>query len=78
MIVLQGSEDPVVPPNQSEQLVAALAAAGVPHAYLLFEGESHGFRRAENIAAALEAELSFLGQVLGFEPAGDIEPVALR
>ncbi len=78
MIVLQGADDPVVPPSQSEQLVDALATAGVPHAYVLFDGESHGFRKAENIAAALEAELSFLGQVLGFTPAGDIEPVELR
>lgn len=78
MIVLQGSEDPVVPPSQSEQLVDALAAAGVQHTYLLFDGESHGFRRAENIAAALEAELSFLGQILGFEPEGDIDEVELR
>jgi dipeptidyl aminopeptidase/acylaminoacyl peptidase len=78
MIVLQGSDDPVVPPSQSVQLVDALAAAGVAHSYVLFEGESHGFRSADNIAAALEAELSFLGQVLGFEPAGDITPVELR
>ncbi len=78
MIVLQGTEDRVVPQSQSEQVVAALAAAGVPHAYLLFEGEGHGFRRGPNIVAALEAELSFLGQVLGFEPAGDIAPVEVR
>ena len=57
---------------------SALAAGGVPHAYVLFEGESHGFRRAENIAAALEAELSFLGQILGFDPSDDIDPVALQ
>jgi len=78
MIVLQGDEDPVVPPSQAEQLVSALAAGGVPHAYVLFEGESHGFRRAENIAAALEAELSFLGQIFGFDPADDIDPVTLQ
>ena len=78
MIVLQGTEDRVVPQNQSEELVDALAGAGVPHAYVLFEGEGHGFRRGPNIVAALEAELSFLGQVLGFEPAGDIAPVEVR
>jgi len=78
MIVLQGTEDRVVPQSQSEQVVAALADAGVPHAYLLFEGEGHGFRRGPNIVAALEAELSFLGQVLGFEPAGDIARVEVR
>ena len=78
MIVLQGTDDRVVPPSQSEQLVAALASAGVPHAYLLFDGEGHGFRQAPNIIAALEAEVSFLGQVLGFTPADDITPVAVR
>ncbi len=78
MIVLQGTEDRVVPQSQSEQLVEALASAAVPHAYLLFEGEGHGFRRGPNIVAALEAELSFLGQVLGFEPAGDIARVEVR
>lgn len=78
MIVLQGTEDRVVPQSQSEQVVAALADAGVPHAYLLFEGEGHGFRRGPNIVAALKAELSFLGQVLGFEPAGDISRIQVR
>ena len=78
MIVLQGTEDRVVPQSQSEQVVTALADAGVPHAYLLFEGEGHCFRRGPNIVAALEAELSFLGQVLGFEPAGDIARVEVR
>ena len=75
LIVLQGDQDEVVPPAQSEAIVAAARDAGVPHAYLLFEGEQHGFRRAENIARALEAELAFYGEVLGFEPADDIEPI---
>ena len=72
MLVLQGADDRVVPPAQSELIVDALRERGVPHAYLLFEGEGHGFRKAENIARSLEAELSFYGQVLGFEPAGAI------
>ncbi|MCB0976437.1 MAG: S9 family peptidase [Acidimicrobiales bacterium] len=75
LIVLQGSEDEVVPPDQAEMIVAALAAKGVPHAYLLFEGEQHGFRQAPNIIRALEAELWFYGRVFGFEPADPIEPV---
>lgn len=66
MIVLQGAEDEVVPPNQSEMIVEALKAKGVEVEYRLFEGEQHGFRRAENIVAALEAELRFFGRVLGF------------
>ncbi len=71
MLVLQGTDDRIVPPSQAELIVRALRERGVPHAYLLYEGEGHGFRRAENIAGSLEAELSFYAQVLGFEPAGD-------
>ncbi len=77
VIFFQGAEDRIVPPNQAEAMVEALRARGVPVAYLLFDGEQHGFRRAGNIVRALEAELSFYGQVLGFEPAGVIEPVTL-
>jgi dipeptidyl aminopeptidase/acylaminoacyl peptidase len=72
MLVLQGTDDKIVPPSQAELIVAALAERGVPHAYLLYEGEGHGFRKAENMVSSLEAELSFYAQVLGFEPAGDI------
>ena len=67
LIVLQGTEDAIVPPNQSEKIVDALRDRGVPVAYLLFDGEQHGFRQAENIRRALDAELSFYAQVLGFE-----------
>lgn len=76
LLILQGSEDPVVPPSQSEALRDALVANGVAHAYLLFEGESHGFRRAETLERAFEAELAFLGQVLGFATPG-VPPVEL-
>jgi dipeptidyl aminopeptidase/acylaminoacyl peptidase len=69
LIVLQGDEDAVVPPNQSEMIVDALRTNGVEVEYLLFEGEQHGFRKAENIITALEAELAFFGRVLGFDPA---------
>ncbi len=72
MLVLQGTDDRVVPPSQAELIVSALRERGVPHAYLLYEGEGHGFRKAENIVGSLEAELSFYAQVLGFEPAGDV------
>ena len=78
VIVLQGLEDEVVPPSQSEVIIEALARNGVPHAYITFPGEQHGFRKAENIKRAIEAELSFYGQVFGFEPADDIEQVQLR
>ncbi|MCZ2826839.1 MULTISPECIES: S9 family peptidase [unclassified Modestobacter] len=66
LAVFQGDEDRVVPPEQAEMMVAALRAKGVPHAYVLFPGEQHGFRKAENIRTALDGELSFYAQVLGF------------
>jgi dipeptidyl aminopeptidase/acylaminoacyl peptidase len=72
MLLLQGAEDVVVPPSQAEIMVEALAAKGLPYAYLVFDGEQHGFRKAGTIEHAAEAELSFYGQVLGFEPAGDV------
>jgi len=69
VLILQGADDAVVPPSQSEAIRDALAARGVPHEYLLFPGEGHGFRQADTIIAAAEAELRFLGDVFGFEPA---------
>jgi len=78
VLILQGADDRVVPPAQAEQIVDALWERRLPHAYLLFPGEDHGFRSAENIIRAFEAELSFYGQVFGFEPAGDIEPIKIE
>ncbi|MEL7353450.1 MAG: S9 family peptidase [Cyanobacteria bacterium P01_A01_bin.116] len=77
IIFLQGSEDKIVPPNQAETMVEALKVKGIPVAYLLLEGEQHGFRKAENIKRALDAELSFYAQIFGFELADDIEPVEI-
>lgn len=68
VIFFQGLDDKVVPPNQAEAMVAALREKSVPVAYIPFEGEGHGFRQASNIQRALEGELSFYGQVWGFEP----------
>jgi len=70
VLLLQGLDDPIVPPSQSEIIAADLAAHGIRHAYITFEGESHGFRKAETVMASLEAELSFYGQILGFTPPG--------
>ncbi len=78
MILLQGAEDKAVPPAQAQTMFDAVAAKGLPVAYLLFEGEQHGFRRAATIRRALEAELCFYGKVFGFEPADAIEPVDIR
>jgi dipeptidyl aminopeptidase/acylaminoacyl peptidase len=69
-LLLQGLEDVICPPLQCERLLERIAGRGIPHAYLAFEGEQHGFRQAETIIASLQAELSFLGQVLGFDPPG--------
>lgn len=68
VLLLQGEDDRIVPPSQAERFRDALAAKGIPHAYLLFAGEQHGFRKAENIITSFEASLSFYGQVLGFDP----------
>jgi dipeptidyl aminopeptidase/acylaminoacyl peptidase len=73
MLVLQGAEDMVVPVSQAKLIVAALEANRIAHAYLLFEGEGHGFRKSESIVRAFEAELSFYAQVLGLE-LGDSVP----
>jgi dipeptidyl aminopeptidase/acylaminoacyl peptidase len=75
-LLLQGLEDVICPPLQCERLLARIAGRGIPHAYLPFEGEQHGFRQTGTIVAALQAELSFLGQVLGFEPPG-VPPLTL-
>lgn len=77
VIFFQGLEDKVVPPNQTEAMVEALRAKGLPVAYLAFPGEQHGFRQAQNIKRALEGELSFYAQIFGFALADPIEPVAI-
>jgi dipeptidyl aminopeptidase/acylaminoacyl peptidase len=78
LIVLQGADDPVVPPSQSAKIVEALRARKVPVAYILFPGEGHGFRKPENIIRALQSELSFYGQIFGFTPAGDLPPLTIE
>ena len=70
ILLLQGLDDKVVPPAQAERIAADLAAHGTSYAYISFAGESHGFRKAETVITALEAELSFYGQILGFSPPG--------
>ena len=77
MILFQGADDKAVPPNQAEAMYQAVRGKGLPVAYLLFEKEGHGFRRAENIKRALEAELYFYGRIFGFAPADAIAPVAI-
>lgn len=78
LLLLQGLEDKVVPPSQSEVMIEALERNGVPYAYLAFEGEGHGFRRAENIRRAVEAMLFFLSRIFDFEPADPVEPLEIK
>ena len=77
VLILQGLDDRIVPPAQAEAIVAALADKGIPYAYLAFEGEGHGFRGAPAVRRTLEARLSFLGQIFGFDPADDVEPLEM-
>ncbi|WP_330333499.1 prolyl oligopeptidase family serine peptidase [Streptomyces sp. NBC_00536] len=65
-VLLQGLDDAVCPPSQAERFLAAMRGRSVPHAYLAFEGEGHGFRRADTMVRALEAELSLYAQTFGF------------
>ena len=78
MIIFQGLEDKVVPPNQAELMVEALRNNGLPVAYIPFEGEQHGFRMAKNIKRSLEAELYFYSKIFTFTPSDDIEPVHIE
>ncbi len=78
VVLFQGLDDKVVPPSQAEMMVEALREKGLPFAYIAFEGEGHGFRKAETIQRALEAELYFYAQVFGFELAEPVEPVAIE
>jgi dipeptidyl aminopeptidase/acylaminoacyl peptidase len=78
LILFQGLEDKVVPPEQSEAMAQALRSKGVPFAYVAYEGEQHGFRRAENIKATVEAELYFYGRVLGFTPADELPAITIE
>lgn len=77
VIFFQGLEDKIVPPNQAEIMVAALKAKGLPVAYVAFEGEQHGFRRAENIKRALDGEFYFYSRVFGYELADAVAPVEI-
>jgi dipeptidyl aminopeptidase/acylaminoacyl peptidase len=78
VIFFQGLDDKVAPPSQAETMVAALRSRGIPVAYLAFEGEGHGFRRAETLKRSLEAELYFYSRVLGFPLADPVEPVPIE
>jgi dipeptidyl aminopeptidase/acylaminoacyl peptidase len=77
VIFLQGLDDPVVPPNQAEKMLAALKVKGIPVAYIPFEGESHGFRQASTIVKAIESEFYFYTKIFGIEPADSLEAIEI-
>lgn len=77
-LIIQGAEDPIVTPDQAEVFVDAMRTNGTPHAYLLIEGEDHFLAKSETVVATREAELSFYGQVFGFEPAGEIPRLTIE
>lgn len=72
MLILQGLEDKVVPPNQAQMMYDAVKAKGLPVGMVLYEGEQHGFRKTETIRHSQDVSLYFLGRVFGFEPADDV------
>ncbi len=78
LILFQGLEDKVVPPNQHRLIFEAVRKKGVPCASLEFEGEQHGFRKAENIKRVLDSELYFYSRIFGFELADKVEPVKIE
>ena len=78
VIFFQGLEDTIVPAIQSEEMFNTLKERGVPTAYLAFEGEHHGFRRADTIMRSLSAEFYFYSRIFGFDPADDLEPIAIE
>ena len=77
VIFFQGLDDAIVPPSQAERMVEALRSKGLPVAYLAFEGEQHGFRKAETIERTLQAELLFYARVFDFTPAGELPEIAM-
>tara|TARA_Y100001970_G_C14233915_1_gene860616 strand:- start:1450 stop:3405 length:1956 start_codon:yes stop_codon:yes gene_type:complete len=78
MIILQGSEDKIVPVSQAEIMAEALKKKQIPHALIIFEGEQHGFRKAQNIKSSLESELYFYSKVLGFNLNENISSVKIQ
>jgi len=78
IILFQGDEDKIVPPSQSEMMYEAVREREIPVAYVLFKGEQHGFRKAENIKRALEGELYFYSRIFKLDLAEDIEPVEIE
>jgi dipeptidyl aminopeptidase/acylaminoacyl peptidase len=77
MLIFQGMDDRVVPPSQLDAMEAAFEPRGIPYVAMRFEGEGHGFRRADSRRATYEAEIAFLGRVFGFTPDDDVPPLEI-
>jgi dipeptidyl aminopeptidase/acylaminoacyl peptidase len=77
ILLLQGTEDTVVPPQQAEMLADAARRKGLPIALIMFEGEGHGFRRGETIKSSIEAQIYFLSQIFDFEPADRVSSIPI-
>ncbi|HAQ04066.1 MAG TPA: peptidase [Acidimicrobiaceae bacterium] len=75
MVILQGSEDPIVPPNQAHLMAQKLKENDIPHALIEFPDEGHGFRKAPNITKAIESELAFFSHIFDFEPFDDLQKI---
>ena len=78
MVILQGSEDPIVPPNQAHLMTKKLKENDIPHALIEFSDEGHGFRKAPNITKAIESELAFFAQIFNFEPFDDLPKICIE
>ena len=78
MVILQGSEDPIVPPNQAHLMAKKLKENDIPHALIEFSDEGHGFRKAPNITKAIESELAFFAQIFNFEPFDDLPKICIE
>ena len=78
MVILQGSEDPIVPPNQAHLMAKKLKENDIPHALIEFSDEGHGFRKAPNITKAIESELAFFAQIFNFEPFDDLPKICFE
>ena len=78
MLILQGTDDLVVPPSQAETFADAVRSKGLPLAYVLFDGEGHGFRKPASIRASYEAQLYFYGRLFGFTPADDLPAIPIE
>ena len=78
IILFQGEDDKIVPPNQAQLMFDALKRKKIPTAYLLFEKEGHGFRSAENIQKAIDSELYFYSKIFGLDLPDRIEPITIQ